>query len=90
MRLEWREEAIADLERIDRWLSKIENANAIATRRRIDAAASKLERLGDIGRPGKIEGSRELSVRSAPYVLVYKVLPDSIEVIAVYHTAQNR
>lgn len=51
MRLEWREEAIADLERIDLWLSQIENANAIATRRQIDAAASKLERLGDIGGP---------------------------------------
>lgn len=90
MRLEWREEAVADLERIDAWLSQFENANTATVRRRIDAAASKLERLGDMGRPSKIEGLRELSVRSAPYILVYEVKSDSIEVVAVYHTAQKR
>ena len=89
-RLIWREEAVADLERIDAWLSQFENANTATVRKRIGSAADKLERLGDIGRPGKVDGLRELSVRSAPYVLVYKVTANEIEILAVYHTAEDR
>lgn len=90
MQLIWREKALADLARIDEWLSQFESANPLAIRRRIFDAASRLERLGDIGRPAKAKGFRELSVRNAPYLIVYKALPDAIEILAIYHTAQNR
>jgi plasmid stabilization system protein ParE len=90
VQLIWREKAVADLERIDAWLSHFEGANPAAVRRRILDAANRLERLGDIGRPNKIKGFRELSVRSAPYIIVYKRLPAAIEILAIYHTAQNR
>lgn len=90
MQLIWREKAVADLERIDAWLSQFESADPTTVRHRIVDAADRLERLGDIGRPGKVEGFRELSVRNAPYLIVYKVLPEAIEILAVYHTAQNR
>ncbi len=86
----WRETAVADLERIDTWLSQFENANPVSVRRRIIAVADQLERLGDIGRPSKIEGLREVSVRNAPYVIVYQVTGETVEVVAVYHTAQKR
>ena len=90
MNLIWREAAVADLERIDTWLSQFENANPVTVRRRIVATADRLERLGDIGRPSKVEGLREVSVRNAPYVVVYRVTGEAVEVVAVYHTGQKR
>lgn len=49
-----------------------------------------MERLGDIGRPSRVPGVRELSVRNAPYVIVYRVDGEAIDILAVYHTAQDR
>jgi toxin ParE1/3/4 len=49
-----------------------------------------MQRLGDIGRPSRVEGVRELSVRNAPYIIIYRVDGDVIEILAVYHAAQDR
>lgn len=88
--VKWRRRALADLRRIDKWLSEIEGANPGKVRARIGAAVASLSRLGDIGRPSKVEGWRELSVRKAPYVIGYRVGDKVIEILAVYHTAENR
>jgi plasmid stabilization system protein ParE len=85
-----RVEALADLDRINGWLSTIENANPDRTILRIRAAANTLGRLGDIGRPSRLKGVRELSVRNAPYVIAYKFDSDAIDILAVYHHAQER
>lgn len=90
LRVKWRRKALGDLGRIDAWLSGIEGANPEKVRGRIGAAVASLARLGDIGRPSKVEGWRELSVRKAPYVIAYRVRAGLLEILAVYHTAQNR
>ena len=90
MTVVWRDKAIADLERIDAWLSGIEGANSTTVRRRIDATAEALQRLGDIGRPSKISGLREISVRNAQYVIVYHTQNELTEIVAVFHTAEDR
>jgi plasmid stabilization system protein ParE len=89
-RLQWREQALSDLDRIHAWLCSIEGANPDRTVLRIRAAAESLCRLGDIGRPSKAEGARELSVRNAPYVVVYLPADDVIDIVAIYHHAQQR
>ena len=90
MRIKWRRKALADLRRIDAWLSGIEGAKPPIVRAKIGAAVDRLEKLGDIGRPSKVEGWRELSARKAPYVIAYRVRRDTIEILAIYHTAQDR
>jgi len=86
-RVRWRARALADLETIKAWLP---NANPSKTLLRIRTAADTLRRLGDIGRPSRVEGVREMSVRAAPYVIAYQVDGDTIDILAVYHTAQDR
>lgn len=49
-----------------------------------------MRRLGDIGRRGGKPGTRELTVRNAPYVIVYVVDDDVADILAVYHTAEDR
>jgi toxin ParE1/3/4 len=43
------------------------------------------------GRPGREEGTREILFPPMPYVAVYRVREQSIEVLRLYHiTAQRR
>ena len=86
----WREAAVDDLERIDAWLAAFQHGEPATIRARIGSAVDLLERLGDIGRPGQLKGTRELSVRLAPYVIVYLADGSEIEIVAIYHTAQER
>lgn len=89
-RVRWRAPALADLRRYHDWLRELERGKPRQTVARIRAAAESLKRLGDIGRPSIEPGVRELSVRNAPYVIVYRADGDTIDILAVYHTAQDR
>jgi plasmid stabilization system protein ParE len=42
------------------------------------------------GRPGAEEGTRELLFPPMPYVAVYRVREQSIEVLHIWHTSQHR
>jgi toxin ParE1/3/4 len=53
------------------------------------AACDRLEHLPERGRPGLISGTREL-VAIWPYVIVYRVTEHAVEVIRIWHGAQNR
>ncbi len=88
--VKWRVRALEDLQGFRVWLSTLERGEPKKTAARIRAAADSLKRLGDIGRPSIEPGVRELSVRNAPYVIVYTIDGDVIEILAVYHTAQER
>jgi toxin ParE1/3/4 len=90
LRVQWRARALDDLKAFHDWLSTIEGAKPAQTVRRIRAAVESMTRLGDIGRPSRIEGVRELTVRNAPYIIVYQVGHGVIDVLAVYHSAQDR
>lgn len=43
----------------------------------------------NIGRPGRITGTRELVVTRFPYILPYRVRDGSVEVLRVFHTARK-
>jgi plasmid stabilization system protein ParE len=90
VRVQWRAKALADLRAIHKWLSTIDGALPDRAILRIRAAADILPRLGDVGRPSRVEGQRELSVPGAPYVIAYNVSGDAFDILAVYHTSQQR
>lgn len=79
--------AIADLVRIRAYIAQF---NPIAARRmaeRLIAAGDSLARFPNRGRPaGRY---RELVV-VRPYVLVYRVTDDLVEILRVWHGAQDR
>lgn len=48
--------------------------------------------LGDqpnLGRPGRILGTRELVVAKFPYILPYRVRNETVEILRVFHTARK-
>ena len=92
MKVVVRESAALDLEDIFAWISK-DNPRAAAEmvvriRSRINRLA--FPGLSHIGRPGLVEGTRELV--EPPYIIVYSVdePADEIMVLAVLHGARER
>jgi plasmid stabilization system protein ParE len=62
-------------------------ANRIAVQ--IVAACDRLEYLPERGRPGLKPGTREL-VAIWPYVIVYRIRSDVVEILNIWHGAQDR
>ncbi len=57
--------------------------------RRILKATERLERLPYSGRPGDIEGARELVVPGLPYIVVYTIGRDTVDLHGVFHGARD-
>ena len=66
-------------------------ASTVATRpRKLYEAIHPLKTLPQRGRPGREEGTREILFPPLPYVAVYRLKEQSIEVARIYHGAQDR
>jgi len=61
-----------------------------ATIRKVYAAIQSLKEWPHLGRVGREEGTRELLFPPLPYIAVYRLKKKDIEVLRVYHGAQDR
>ncbi len=85
----WLNEALEDLKSIGDFIAQ-ENANAAYNVLiRIKAAADNLLRHPEIGRPGRVFGTREMVMNDLPYILVYQITDKDIRILAVMHTARK-
>lgn len=90
MRVRWTPAAAADLEQISDYLKARHPTYRTQTMRKLYEAIRSLEQSPNRGRMGREEGIRELLFPPLPYVAVYRVKEQSVEVLRVYHTAQDR
>jgi toxin ParE1/3/4 len=42
-----------------------------------------------MGRLGRVEGTRELVIANTPYILIYRVKLESVEILRVFHTSKR-
>ena len=85
----WLNEALEDLKSIGDFIAQ-ENANAAYNVLiRIKAAVDNLLRHPEIGRPGRVFGTREMIMNDLPYILVYQITDKDIRILAVMHTARK-
>jgi toxin ParE1/3/4 len=57
---------------------------------RIEHAIERLAVFPLSARPGRVPGTRVLAVPGLPYVVIHRVRGDSVDIIAVLHTARAR
>lgn len=92
MKVTFSEGANGDLDRAFAWIASDNPRAAFETIARIEASIRRLASLNfpDMGRPGFVEGTRELI--EYPYIIVYQVDQERHEVfvLAVVHGAQDR
>ena len=66
-----------------------DNPAAISVRQRIEETARALSAPPEMGRQGRIDGTRELVIRGLPYIIPYRVRHGRVEILAVIHTARR-
>ncbi len=54
----------------------------------IEAAADRVRLFPQIGRPSTRPKTRELAIPGTPFILVYRLRNDVLEILALYHGAQ--
>jgi addiction module RelE/StbE family toxin len=90
LRIFWTRGYLRELEEIGDYIAE-QSAGAAA--RIVNEIHSKTDRLLSanpfIGRPGEIEGTRELVIIGTPYIVAYRVTDTRIEVLFVQHGARQ-
>jgi len=88
MQIRWFSEAIRDLTEVRKYIA---NNNPRAAR---DVAIKIVEEIAHLknhpgmGRPGRVEGTRELIIPGLPYIIPYRVRNNIIELLRVLHAAR--
>ncbi|WP_367156196.1 type II toxin-antitoxin system RelE/ParE family toxin [Methylomonas sp. HYX-M1] len=88
MKLVWTEPARQDLREIFTFIAE-ENPNA--ARRllaEIKERAVLLQNNPQLGRAGRVDGTRELVVVGTQYILPYRLKEQQIQILAVFHGAR--
>jgi addiction module RelE/StbE family toxin len=85
--IRWTPTGLRDLESLHAWVAENSPTAAAATVEKILEAIAALERHPDLGRKGRVAGTRELIVR--PFVVAYRVNEAAIEILSVLHGARR-
>ena len=90
MRIRWTALAVAQLEEIEDYIAEDDPIAAYEVVTKIlDRVALSLSRHPEVGRPGEhVPGTRELVIPDTPYILVYRLNGDCVDVVRVRHGAQ--
>ena len=85
MGLEWSDAALVNLDQAVEYIAQDKPAAKVA--QKIWDATQRLAEQPGIGRPGRVEGTRELVIPGLPYIVPYVVKGDRVIVLRVMHAA---
>ncbi|USX11029.1 type II toxin-antitoxin system RelE/ParE family toxin [Paraburkholderia fungorum] len=88
MRLEWSAFAIEDRDAIFDYIEEDRPRAAVVVDDRIRTQVRQLLQFPETGRPGRIEGTRELVISRTPYIAAYRITGDTVRILRVLHGAQ--
>jgi len=89
MRIRWTLPAADDLQNIKNYLQQNYPYYAEPTVRTIYQRIRLLKNSPDRGRLGHRSGTRELALTPLPYVVVYAVKAEAVEILHIYHGASR-
>ena len=90
MRIRWTPAAADDLQQIHDYLLEHEPHLARSTVIALREAIYSLRTFPFRGKAGAIAETRELVHERLPYIVVYRVKEDVVEVLHIWHAAQDR
>jgi len=89
MNVVWSRRAIRHLVQLRAHIEKNSEQNATLVAARILKAVALLQSHPEIGRPGRMVGTRELIIPDTPFIIPYRVRGERLELIAVFHGRQK-
>ena len=89
MEIKWTDPADKDLNEIEAFVTENRPTGAIKLILDIIDHAEILSDHPNFGRIGRRKGTRELVFGQQPYILVYRVRDETIEILRVLHTSRK-
>jgi addiction module RelE/StbE family toxin len=89
MRVRWTTDAADDLERICDYIAESRPESARRVAQSVVDRIGTLETFPHLGRPGRVQGTREIAFPPLPFVAIYEVDDDQIIVLRILHGAQR-
>lgn len=89
MYLKWTRPAIKDIKDAGDFIAL---DNPQAAKRMADRVQEAVEYLAghpNMGRPGRVSGTRELVVSGTPFIVVYRVIASTIQILRILHHARR-
>ena len=89
MRIQWSIQASAQLEAAYDFVSE---ENVTSAEKQLDIIKQAVEQLAnfpEMGRPGRVDGTRELVIRSTPYIVAYRWKGSTVRILALLHGARR-
>lgn len=86
----WTHEALTNLWQIRLYIAEDNPQAAKEVFNRImDLVEAQVAEYPQVGRAGRIHGTRELVISGLPYIAVYRVRSNQVEILNVIHTSQQ-
>jgi toxin ParE1/3/4 len=88
LKLQWSNSAEQDLDQIYAFIAIDSPRSAAGVGNRILQAAEALRSFPRKGRPGRLDGTRELVVSQTSYLIIYEAYDGHISILRIVHGAQ--
>ena len=86
----WSPEAIADLAALRAYIAQDDPAAAQRVALHIIRnIETLLTNSPEMGRPGRVPGTRELVIPKTPYIVPYRLVRNTIQVLRVFHSSRR-
>lgn len=89
MQVKWLRRALRNLEEEASHIAHDNPQAAAALISAVDESTRLLARHPDMGRPGRVPGTRELILPHFSYIIPYRVKEQRVEILRVFHTSRK-
>src|SRR5271155_398148 len=89
VRLEWTAFAQADRDGIFDYLEADSVEAAVTVDQRIRDEVKRLRQFPEMGRPGRVERTRELVIDRTPYIAAYRIVGDAVRILRILHGSRH-
>lgn len=89
MKFAWTRLALSGLGSAYDYIAEEDPSAAVRMIEKIETALKAVARHPQIGRPGRVEGTRELVIPGTPFIVPYRVKAKRIEILALIHGARR-
>jgi toxin ParE1/3/4 len=89
VKVEWHPRALADLDELMVYIAADDLEAAYRTHKMVAEQVELLARFPEMGRPGRLSGTRELVINGTPYLAAYRVTDKIVLILRVLHGARR-
>jgi toxin ParE1/3/4 len=89
LKIRWTLPATNNLQNIFRYIAADNEKAAHGMMERIHTAIERVAEMPYSARAGKRAGTRELVVPGTPYIVLYRIREEAIQILRVFHGAQD-